>query len=48
MIARADRHLSPTARLFYAEIAKLIESGRGFAQRGDSREPIPGAALEGV
>jgi DNA-binding transcriptional LysR family regulator len=31
MIARADRHLSPTARLFYEEICILIEGGRGFA-----------------
>ena len=48
MIARADRHLSPTARLFYAEIARLIESGRGFAPRGVPRNPLPGAALQGI
>lgn len=48
MIARADRHLSPTAQLFYAEISRLIESGRGFAPRGASRDPVPGAALQGI
>jgi hypothetical protein len=48
MIARADRHLSPTARLFYAEISRLIESGRGFAPRSAPREPVPGAALQGI
>jgi DNA-binding transcriptional LysR family regulator len=48
MIARADRHLSPTARLFYGEICKLIEGGRGFAPRGVLREPVPGAALQGI
>jgi hypothetical protein len=48
MIARADRHLSPTARLIYAEISRLIESGRGFAPRSAPREPVPGAALQGI
>lgn len=48
MIARAERHLSPTARLFYAEISRLIESGRGFAPRGALRDPLPGAALQGI
>lgn len=32
VITRAGRHLSPTARLFYAEICALIEAGQGFAK----------------
>ena len=34
VITRADRHLSPTVRLFHAEICSLIESGRDFACQG--------------
>lgn len=35
MITRADRHLSPTATLFYEEIGHLIAGqGQGAAQRG--------------
>lgn len=37
MISRADRHLSPTAGLFYAEICALIERGRGFAPHAARR-----------
>jgi hypothetical protein len=40
VITRAGRHLSPTARLFHAEICALIENGRGFARHG--------AVLQGV
>lgn len=45
MIARADRHLSPTARLFYEEICSLIEVGRGFVPR---MAPRSAAAVNGA
>ncbi|MGF1630821.1 MAG: LysR family transcriptional regulator [Kiloniellaceae bacterium] len=43
MIARADRHLSPTARLFYEEICTLIEGGRGFAPQFRRPATLPDA-----
>jgi len=43
LIARADRHLSPTARLFYEEICTLIETGRGFVAPSADALPTVGA-----
>jgi len=40
VITRAGRHLSPTARLFHAEICALIDGGRGFMAEGTRLQGI--------